>query len=568
MENHFSTSYPKKNDKKGRPHDVLVNIYPLRDEQGKIIGSCISMKDITEQKKAELRMKEDTNLISHIVDTTPDIIYIMDLNTRHVIYTNRQIAVDLGYTRDQISGMKNPIFDIMVEEDIPTMIEHLRKMKTISTDSKVLEIQYRLKNAKGGINWFCDRDAVFKRSENKIPVEKIGICQDITERKLEEERVRTTMGIIQQSEQIVSMGSWEYDIVSDDFKWSDGMYRLFNLDIQTTVRPENYLDYALESELPVVQEIVDNILHKHKPFEEIITLMLPGQEKKLVKIKGVVQHDALGHPIKVIGVDLDITQQIKSAEEINTLYNSLLKMNEELRELDHEIKTFNIVAAKVYKETLQQLYTNLEYIVNHDARNLSDSGRANIRRAQSAIQRMNLITDDINAYFALYDLEPEISYTDTNLLVQQVIREYASRLEQHDASIEAAELPKLPVDARLFSKLMSNLVGYAIKHRSLGDPLLIQIQNSHTHEMSAPPEAKKDITYEVVTVTYNGPGFPEAGNGDVFDLFHAFSEKNNHKGPGVALAICKKIMAIHNGFIIADGGIENKAKFACYFPLS
>ena len=96
------------------------------------------MKDITEQKKAELRMKEDTNLINHIVDTTPDIIYIMDLNTNDVLYTNRLIGADLGYNKEQIREMKNPIFDIMVEEDIPAMIEHLKKMKTITSDNKVL----------------------------------------------------------------------------------------------------------------------------------------------------------------------------------------------------------------------------------------------------------------------------------------------------------------------------------------------------------------------------------------------------------------------------------------------
>jgi len=47
----------QKKDKQGKRLDVLANIYPLRDEQSQIIGSCISIKDITEQKSVELRMK-------------------------------------------------------------------------------------------------------------------------------------------------------------------------------------------------------------------------------------------------------------------------------------------------------------------------------------------------------------------------------------------------------------------------------------------------------------------------------------------------------------------------------
>ena len=563
----FHDLVSQKKDKNGRPIDVLVNIYPLRDEHGEIIGSCISMKDITEQKKAELKTKEEAHFISHIVDTTPDIIYIMDLNTRHVLYTNRQIAADLGYTKQQIAEMQNPVFDIMVEEDIPAMIDHLKHMKTISSDSKVVEIQYRMRNAKGVINWFCDRNAVFKRNERKIPVEKIGICQDITQRKMEEERMRTTLGIIQQSEQIASIGSWEYDINADEFKWSDGMYRLFNIDKETAVRPEIYLEFAEESQLSRANDLVDSILNKHSEFDDVITLLPPAQEKKLIKIKSVVQRDKQGVPVKIIGVDLDITQQVEAAEEINTLYKSLLKKNDELRQLDHEIKAFNIVAAKVYKETLQQLYTNLEYIVNHDARNLSDSGRANIRRAQSGIQRMNLITDDINTYFSLYDLEPDINYIDPNNLIQQVINEYAARLEQYDARIETATLPLLPVDARLFTKLISNLVGYAIKNRNPASPLVIKIEYSHVDEINGFPTAKRNTAYGMISLSHHGLGISDMDTEGIFDLFQAFPEKSKPNGPGVALAICKKIMNMHSGFIIASGSQTDGTRFDCYFPL-
>jgi hypothetical protein len=52
----------------------------------------------------------------------------------------------------------------------------------------------------------------------------------------------------------------------------------------------------------------------------------------------------------------------------------------------------------ITRETLKQLYTNLEFIVTNDAHNLSNSGKANIRRTQTSIQKMKLLTDDIVAY--------------------------------------------------------------------------------------------------------------------------------------------------------------------------
>jgi two-component system CheB/CheR fusion protein len=38
-------------------------------------------------------------------------------------------------------------------------------------------------------------------------------------------------------------------------------------------------------------------------------------------------------------------------------------------------------------------------------------------------------------------------------------------------------------------------------------------------------------------------------------------------GSGMGLAICKKIMEMHGGFIAAEGERAKGASFQCYFPL-
>src|SRR5688572_30525306 len=191
--------------------------------------AVIVFKENTTKKKLEQTSREDAHFIDQIVETSPDVIYIMDLNTQQVIYTNRQIAVQLGYTRQQVELMKNPVLDIMYEEDIPVFKEHLKKIKTLGSDHTVIEVEYRLRNAKGDIKWFCDRNTVFKRNSQNVPVEKLGFCQDITARKEQEEQLRTGIDILSQAEEIANMGTWEYDIDNGVFKWSEGMYRLFNL---------------------------------------------------------------------------------------------------------------------------------------------------------------------------------------------------------------------------------------------------------------------------------------------------------------------------------------------------
>jgi PAS domain S-box-containing protein len=519
-------------------------------------------KDITEQK-----IKEDAHFISQVIDISPDIIYIMDLNTNQVIYANREIASDLGYSKQQIAAMKDPIFDIMFEEDIPLMTEHLKKMKMIPGDDKVLDIEYRLKNALGGLGWFSDRSAVFKRNNGKIPVEKIGIIQNITARKEQEEQKFIGLDILHQAEEIAAMGSWEYDILTGDFKWSEGMYKLFNLPRNIKVTPEIYLDHTPGEDSPVISRIVSNITNEYRAFEETITLLPLRQEKKIVKIKAVAIKNKKNQPVKMIGVDLDITSQVKTSEEIAELNKMLLARNDDLQTLNSELKTFNIVTSHDYKETIQTLYTNLEYIVSKEGRNLSDTSRANIRRAQVAIQRMKLLTDDINGYLQLYEIGVNKTLVSLNDILRDALSRMKGKIEQAGATIESADLPQLYADPFLLSRLLACLIDNAIKFRKVIVPLLIKIKYSQADEINAVPEAVKDTPYTIISVSDNGIGFNEEQSDKIFELFFRLHDKSIYKGSGIGLAICKKIMAMHGGFITAEGRPANGATFNCYFPL-
>jgi signal transduction histidine kinase len=50
-------------------------------------------------------------------------------------------------------------------------------------------------------------------------------------------------------------------------------------------------------------------------------------------------------------------------------------------------------------------------------------------------------------------------------------------------------------------------------------------------------------------------------------MFYRETSSNNRKGSGMGLAICKKIMDIHGGFILAESIPGNGAVFSCYFPI-
>lgn len=535
------------------------------DEQFKI--TCIKIPDAVLLLYNE-DVKDDSHFVSQVIETSPDIIYILDLNTRKIIYTSRAITDILGYSREQVAKMKNPLFDLMFPDDVQPMLEHLKKIKTLTNDATVLEIEYRLKNSSGDYHWFCDRNTVFRRNSRNIPVEKIGVTQDITARKQQEDQLRTNRDILHQSEAIVEMGSWEYNAQTGEFKWSEGMYHLFNLPKDTHLTPNIYFDYTPEEERLLVQRIVDNITLSFSPFEETITLLPAHKEKKHIKIRAAVMHDAKKRPLKVIGVDLDITTQIRAANVIVDLNDILQRKNEDLESLNAELKTFNMIAARDYKETIQALYTSLEYIINKEARLLSDSSKGNIRRAQSAIQKMKLLTDDINNYLQLYDIGINKSIIDPNAILETVLSGLKSKLEQAEGVVDIMTLPPLPADPYLFSRLMIHLLDNSIKFRKLVTPLQVKIKYSKADEMNAVPSAIRNTPYTIISVSDNGIGFEEEDAERIFEPFFRLPHKTNYKGSGIGLAACRKIMAMHDGFITAEGNPAHGATFNCYFPVA
>jgi len=69
-----------------------------------------------------------------------------------------------------------------------------------------------------------------------------------------------------------------------------------------------------------------------------------------------------------------------------------------------------------------------------------------------------------------------------------------------------------------------------------------------------------------ISISDNGIGFEQDDAEKVFQLFEKLPSKQKFPGSGIGLAICKKIMEAHNGFIEATSTPGEGSRFDCYFP--
>jgi signal transduction histidine kinase len=166
----------------------------------------------------------------------------------------------------------------------------------------------------------------------------------------------------------------------------------------------------------------------------------------------------------------------------------------------------------------------------------------------------------------LYDLGINKTLIDPNNIVTEVLFRMKGKIEQAGATVEVDTLPPLYADPLLFSILITHLLDNALKFRKLIVSSNIKVKYSQADEMNTVEEAIKNMPYTIITVFDNGIGFPEEESERLFDLFFRLENRGRYRGSGIGLAVCKKIMTMHAGFISAESTISVGTTFSCYFP--
>lgn len=232
----------------GSVREIKIKASIVADEKGgslKLVGVDL---DITEAKQSEKTLREQAHFIQSTNEALPDILSVINIETNQIVYINHSFEERLGYTDEQIQNMNPPFFGILYQEDIAGVLAHFEEMKGAS-DGEVCEVEYRIKAADGSLHWFRDRNAVFKRDKAGVPIEKIGIAQDITERKkVEQELKESNISLRYANENLQQFAS----IASHDLQEPLRKIKLF-----TSVLEKNWTDLLPAEGKDIIRKITN-----------------------------------------------------------------------------------------------------------------------------------------------------------------------------------------------------------------------------------------------------------------------------------------------------------------------
>ncbi|MEQ8224120.1 MAG: PAS domain S-box protein [Candidatus Eremiobacterota bacterium] len=145
----------------------------------------------------ENTLKETRHFAEKILATTPNFIYVYDLNKKCNIYTNHELMNFFGYTSEEVKIMSSNFFKtILHPEDIEKVTEYFKHMID-APDGEIFSIEYRIKHSDGSWKWIYTRDTVFKRNSTGMVEQIIGTATDITDKKISEKNQELSLKVME-----------------------------------------------------------------------------------------------------------------------------------------------------------------------------------------------------------------------------------------------------------------------------------------------------------------------------------------------------------------------------------
>ncbi|MBC3787616.1 sensor histidine kinase [Spirosoma utsteinense] len=269
-----------------------------------------------------------------------------------------------------------------------------------------------------------------------------------------------------------------------------------------------------------------------------------------------------------------VQQTIRDNEELRHTQDELennrqqLAVNiNELSRSNTELSQFAYVASHDLQEPLRKIQAFSTMLTEQYGPALDPAAQDIIRRMQGATGRMQELIRGLLAYSRLNTEKPSFRLVPLTPLINEVLGDLETTINDRQAVMNLEPLPSIRGNAIQLRQLFQNLLSNSLKFTPQDRIPLIHIHASRlTEEQMQALYPNASGTFLSISVQDNGIGFEQKYADRIFNLFQRLHRRSEFAGTGIGLAVCRKVVDNHGGYLAAHSQPGLGSTFHIYLP--
>jgi PAS domain S-box-containing protein len=526
-------------------------------------------KDVEKLQSANIELNK-SQFLSYQAEILSDFgTWEYDLIDDKLIYSDNLYRI-LG-VKPQSFEANNKNFNRYVHPEYQNVISDV--IQKILTNQEQPYSYFKIIRADGHVRFLRATGKLFTDELQNKTI--LGVTEDITEERNKTELLKSNYDDLikinkelkifeessKQSEILGKYGSWILNYDTLQYTFSDNQFRLLGSNPKSfNPTAEHFLEFVH----PEDKHIITNA-HEKAQIEQ----RFPSISYRIVRKDGKIRRF---NTSATSFIDLTGTQSmIGTTQDVTEDFNKSLQLRDRNKELEqniNELNEFNHVASHDLQEPLRKIQTFISRINDKEKDNLSDFGKEYLSRIENASNRMRVLINDLLQYSRTSRSDSNLENIDLNDVFEDSLMELSQKIEDKKAEVNYIALPTIKGVHFQMQQLFSNLLSNSLKYSKEDITPIISISYSEIIAQNDPfireYSTKKYYKFEF---TDNGIGFEQEHAEKIFLLFNRLHGKTEYQGTGVGLAICKKIIENHNGFIFATSELNIGTTFTFYIPI-
>jgi PAS domain S-box-containing protein len=436
----------------------------------------------------------------------------------------------------------------IVHPDDRALVRH--DLDLALSGKKPYDLDHRVLRPDGAVVWVHSH-VELRRNATGEPTTFLGTVVDITDRKNAELTLLQTSCSLAEAQRIAQMGSWDWNILTNELIWSDEVYRIFGLTRQSFgATYEAFLEVIHPDDRAELEEAIRKVLASDsKPYNIVHRIRRPVGGERIVRERGEVTRRE-GKPVRMIGTVQDLTEMKRAQREADAQREALARMDRATSmgqltgSIAHELNQpltgilSTAQAAELMVKQDQCTWAEMSEIIEEIV--------ADAKRASDIIRNLRELYREQKGDFTLVAV---------NEVVDEALQVLSSEfvMQQVALSVDCSEhLPRVKGNKVQLQQVLVNLIMNG--HQAMHD---MAEGDRRIHIATAPgPEGI------VVSVEDSGPGIDPEHIESIFEPLATWKPG----GTGMGLAISDVIIVAHRGRMWAENKPEGGARISFVVP--